>query len=73
MAGVEVDQLQLTGRVSQTERISNCEKNERIHLQAKMEIEQGGLEGIQKLLQQEKNQFCHVELFGKKRETKVDG
>ena len=73
MAGVEVDQLQVTGRVSQTERISNCEKNERIHRQVNMEIEQGGLGGIQKLLQQEKNQFFHVELFGKKRETKVDG
>jgi hypothetical protein len=27
----------------------------------------------QKLLQQEKNQFFHVVLFGRKRETKVDG
>ena len=73
MAGVEVDQLQVTGRVSQTERISNCEKNERIHLQANLEIEQEGQGGIQKLLQLEKNQFFHVVLFGKKRETKVDG
>ena len=73
MEGVEVDQLQVTEKVSQTERISNCEKNEKIHLQANMEIEQEGLGGIQKLLQQEKNQFFHVELFGKKRETKVDG
>ncbi len=73
MAGVEVGQLQVTGRVSQKEMISNCEKNGRIHLQANMEIEQGELGGIQKLFQQEKNQFFHVELFGKKRETKVDG
>ncbi len=41
MAGVEVGQLQVTGRVSQKEMISNCEKNGRIHLQANMEIEQG--------------------------------
>ena len=73
MAGVEVDQLQVTGGVSQKGMISNCEKNERIHLQVNMEIEQGELGGIQKLLRQEKNQFFHVELFGKKRETKVDG
>jgi hypothetical protein len=38
-----------------------------------MEIEQGEPGGIQKLLQQEKNQFFHAELFGRKRETKVDG
>ena len=73
MAGVEVAQLQVSGIGCQKETISNCGKNERIHLQAKMEIEQGGLGGIQKLLQQEKNQFFHAGLFGKKRETKVDG
>jgi hypothetical protein len=73
VAVVEVAQRQVSGIGSQKERISNCEKNETIHLQANMEIEQGGLGGIQKLLQQEKNQFFHVELFGKKRETKVDG
>jgi hypothetical protein len=38
-----------------------------------METEQGEPGGIQKLLQLEKNQFFHVVLFGKKRETKVDG
>ena len=63
----------MVGIGNQKERISNCEKNETIHLQANMEIEQEGLGGIQKLLQQEKNQFFHVVLFGKKRETKVDG
>ncbi len=73
MEGVEVDQLQEVGIVSQKEMISNCGKNERIHLQAKMETEQGEPGGIQKLHQQEKNQFFHVGLFGKKRETKVDG
>ena len=73
MEGVEVDQLQVVGIGSQKERISNCGKNERIHLQVKMETEQGELGGIQKLLQQEKNQFFHVGWFGKKRETKVDG
>ena len=73
MEGVEVDQLQVAGRVSQKEMISNCGKNERIHLQVNMEIEQGELGGIQKLLQQGKNQFFHVGWFGKKRETKVDG
>ena len=73
MEGVEVDQLQVVGRGSQKERISNCGKNERIHLQVKMETEQGEPGGIQKLLQLEKNQFFHVVLFGKKRETKVDG
>ena len=73
MEGVEVDQLQVVGRGSQKERISNCGKNERIHLQVNMGIEQGEPGGIQKLPQQEKNQFFHVGLFGKKRETKVDG
>ncbi len=73
MEGVEVDQLQAAGIGSQKERTSNCGKNERIHLQVKMETEQGELGGIQKLLQQEKNQFFHVVLFRKKRETKVDG
>jgi hypothetical protein len=71
--GVEVDQLQVVGRGSQKERISNFGKNERIHLQVKMETEQGEPGGIQKLLQQEKYQFFHVGWFGKKRETKVDG
>jgi hypothetical protein len=71
--GVEVDQLQVAGIGSQKEMISNCGKNERIHLQVKMETEQGEPGGIQKLLQLEKNQFFHVVLFGKKRETKVDG
>ena len=73
MEGVEVDQLQVAGRVSQKEMISNCGKNERTHLQVNMEIEQEEQGGIQKLLQQEKNQFFHVGLFGKKRETKADG
>ena len=73
MEGVEVDQLQVAGRVSQKEMISNCGKNERIHLQVNMEIEQEEQGGIQKLLQQEKNQFFHVVSFGRKRETKVDG
>jgi hypothetical protein len=71
--GVEVDQLQVAGIGSQKGMISNCGKNERIHLQVNMEIEQGEPGGIQKLLQQEKNQFFHVGLFGKKRETKADG
>ncbi len=57
MEGVEVDQLQVAGTGSQKEMISNCGKNERIHLQVKMEIEQGELGGIQKLLQQEKTSF----------------
>jgi hypothetical protein len=70
---VEVDQQQVVGIGSQKERILNCEKNERIHLQVNMEIEQGELGESQKLLRQEKNQFFHVGLFGKKRETKVDG
>ena len=73
VAGVEVAQLQVSGIRSQKEMILNCGKNERIHLQVNMEIEQGELGGIQKLLQQEKNQFFHVGLFGKKRETKADG
>ena len=73
MEGVEVDQLQVAGRGSQKERISNCGKNERIHLQVKMETEQEEPGESQKLLQQEKNQFFHVGLFGKKRETKADG
>ena len=73
MEGVELDQLQVAGIGSQKEMISNCGKNERIRLQVKMETEQGEPGGIQKLLQQEKNQFFHVELFRKKRETKVDG
>jgi hypothetical protein len=38
--GVEVDQLQVVEIGSQRERISNCGKNERIHLQVKMETEQ---------------------------------
>ncbi len=70
---MEVDQRQVVGIGSQKERISNFGKNERIHLQVKREIEQEGPGGSQKLLQQEKNQFFHVGLFGKKRETKVDG
>ena len=73
MEGVEVDQLQVAGIGSQKERILNCEKNERIHLQVNREIEQGELGESQKLLRQEKNQFFHAALFGKKRETKVDG
>jgi hypothetical protein len=73
VAAVEVAQLQVFGIGSRKEMISNCGKNERIHLQVNMEIEQVELGRIQKLLQQEKNQFFHVELFGKKRETKVDG
>ena len=68
-----MDQLQVVGIGSQKERISNFGKNERIHLQVKMETEQEELGGNQKLLRQEKNQFFHVGLFGKKRETKVDG
>ena len=63
MEGVEVDQLQVAWRVSQKEMISNCEKNGRIHLQVNMEIGQEEQGGIQKLLQQEKNQFFHVGLF----------
>jgi hypothetical protein len=39
----------------------------------KREIGQEGPGESQKLLQQEKNQFFHVVLFGRKRETKVDG
>jgi hypothetical protein len=70
---VEVNQQQVVGIGSQKERILNCEKNERIHLQVNREIEQGELGESQKLLRQEKNQFFHVGLFGKKRETKVDG
>ncbi len=70
MEGVEVDQLQVAGIGSQKEMISNCGKNERIHLQVKMETEQGEPGGIQKLLQQEKNQFFHVGLFGKKRKPR---
>ncbi len=70
---MEVDQLQVVGIGSQKERISNFGKIERIHLQVKMETEQEEPGGSQKLLQQEKNQFFHVGLFGKKRETKVDG
>ena len=70
---MEVDQRQSGGIGSQKERFSNFGKNDRIHLQVKREIEQGELGESQKLLQQEKNQFFHVELFGKKRETKVDG
>ncbi len=68
-----MDQLQVVGTGSQKEMISNCGKNERIHPQVKMETGQGELGGIQKLLQQEKNQFFHVGSFVKKRETKVDG
>ena len=60
-----MDQLQAAGIGSQKERILNCGKNERIHLQVKMETEQEELGESQKLLQQG--------LFGKKRETKVDG
>ena len=70
---MEVDQQQVVGKGSQKERILNFEKNEKIHLQVRREIEQEELGGSQKLLQQEKNQFFHVGLFGKKRETKVDG
>ncbi len=58
---------------SQKEMISNFGRNERILLQVKMETEQEELGRNQKLLQQEKNQFFHVGLFGKKRETNVDG
>ncbi len=68
-----MDQLQVVGIGSQKERISNFGKNERTHLQVKMETEKEEPGGIQKLLQLEKNQFFHVRLFGKKRETKVDG
>jgi hypothetical protein len=73
VAVVEVAQRQVSGIESQKEKISNCGKNEKIHLQVNMEIEQVELGRIQKLLQQGKNQFFHVELFGRKRETKVDG
>ena len=73
VAGVEVAQLQVSGIGSQKERILNCGKNERIHLQVNRGIEQEELGESQKLLQQEKNQFFHAELFGRKRETKVDG
>ncbi len=68
-----MDQLQVVGIGSQKERISNFGKNERTHLQVKMKTEQAEPGGIQKLLQREKNQFFHVGLFGKKRETKADG
>ncbi len=71
--GVEVDQQQAGGIGSQKERIANFGKNDRIHLQVKREIEQEGPGENQKLLLQEKNQFFHVVLFGRKRETKVDG
>jgi hypothetical protein len=71
--GVEVDQRQVVGLGSQKERISNFGKNGRIHLQARREIGRAGQGKSQKLLQQEKNQFFHVVLFGRKRETKVDG
>ena len=60
---MKADQRQAVGIGSQKERILNCEKNERIHLQVKREIEQGELGESQKLLQQEKNQFFHVVLF----------
>ena len=73
MAVVEVAQRQVFGIGSQKEKISNCGKNEKIHLQVKREIELEELGGIQKLPRQEKNQFFHVGLFGKKRETKADG
>ncbi len=73
MEGVEVDQQVVVGIGNQKERILNCEKNERIHLQVQREIEQEELGESQKLLRQEKNQFFHVGLFGKKRETKADG
>ncbi len=68
-----MDQRQVVGIGSQKERILNFVRNERIHLQVKREIEQEELGESQKLLQQEKNQFFHAALFGKKRETKVDG
>ncbi len=68
-----MDQLQVVGIGNQKERISNCEENEKSHLQVKREIELEKIGGIQKLLRQEKNQFFHVGLFGKKRETKADG
>ncbi len=70
---MEVDQQQVTGIGSQKERILNCEKNERIHLQVQRGIEQEALGENQKLLRRGKNQFFHVGLFGKKRETKADG
>ena len=70
---MEVGQWQVVGTGNQKERISNCEKNEKIHLQVKREIGQEGPGESQKLLRQEKNQFFHVGLFGKKRETKADG
>ncbi len=68
-----MDQRQAVGIGSQKERIANFGKNGRCHLQARREIEQAGQGESQKLLQQEKNQFFHVVLFGRKRETKVDG
>ncbi len=68
---MEVDQQQVVG--IEKEKILNCEENERIHLQVNREIEQEELGESQKLLRQEKNQFFHAGLFGKKRETKVDG
>ena len=46
MEGVEVAQLQVAGIGSQKEMISNCGKNERIHLQVNMEIEQEEQGGI---------------------------
>ncbi len=58
-----MDQLQVVGIGSQKEMISNFGKNEKIHLQVKRETEQEEPGGIQKLLQQEKNQFFHVGLF----------
>ncbi len=68
-----MDQWSVVGIGSQKERILNFGKNERFHPQARREIEQAGQGESQKLLQQEKNQFFHVALFGRKRETKVDG
>ncbi len=70
---MEVGQRQAGGIGSQKERISKFGKNDRILPQVKREIEQEGPGENQKLLQQEKNHFFHVVLFGKKRETKVDG
>ncbi len=70
---MEVNQQQVVGKGSQKERILNFEKNEKIHPQVKREIEQEEPGESQKLLRQAKNQFFHVALFGKKRETKVDG
>ncbi len=61
-----MDQRLVVGIGSQTERILNFGKNERIHLQVKREIEQEELGESQKLLQQEKTQFFHVALFERK-------